>query len=77
MKYVLGPAEVSGTEVKSAKAAFDQQRGMWIVQMEFTGKGSKQFQTITKKLSAQQEPQNQFAIALDGEVVSAPASASS
>ncbi|MFE6765974.1 protein translocase subunit SecD [Streptomyces sp. NPDC057689] len=72
MKYVLGPAEVSGTEVKSAKAAFDQQRGMWIVQMEFTGKGSKQFQTITKKLSAQQEPQNQFAIALDGEVVSAP-----
>ncbi|MFF7338315.1 protein translocase subunit SecD [Streptomyces sp. NPDC008163] len=71
-KYVLGPAEVSGTEVKTAKAAFDQQRGMWIVQMEFTGKGSKQFQTITKKLSTQQEPQNQFAIALDGEVVSAP-----
>ncbi|MGQ4486920.1 protein translocase subunit SecD [Streptomyces sp. 372A] len=71
-KYVLGPAEVSGTEVDSAKAAFDQQRGMWIVQMEFSGKGSKQFQTITKKLSTQQEPQNQFAIALDGEVVSAP-----
>lgn len=71
-KYVLGPAEVSGTEVDSAKANFDQQRGMWIVQMEFSGKGSKQFQTITKKLSAQQEPQNQFAIALDGEVVSAP-----
>ncbi|THA66587.1 protein translocase subunit SecD [Streptomyces sp. A0958] len=71
-KYVLGPAEVSGTEVNSAKANFDQQRGMWIVQMEFSGKGSKQFQTITKKLSAQQSPQNQFAIALDGEVVSAP-----
>ncbi|WNI25844.1 protein translocase subunit SecD [Streptomyces sp. ITFR-16] len=71
-KYVLGPSEVSGTEVDSAKANFDQQRGMWIVQMEFTGKGSKQFQAITKKLSAQQEPQNQFAIALDGEVVSAP-----
>ncbi|TRV74124.1 protein translocase subunit SecD [Streptomyces sp. 130] len=71
-KYVLGPAEVSGTEVDSAKAAFDQQRGMWIVQMEFSDKGSKQFQTITKKLSAQQSPQNQFAIALDGEVVSAP-----
>ncbi|MEU2249312.1 protein translocase subunit SecD [Streptomyces sp. NPDC019224] len=71
-KYVLGPAEVSGTEVDSAKAAFDQQRGIWIVQMEFSDKGSKQFQTITKKLSAQQSPQNQFAIALDGEVVSAP-----
>ncbi|MEV7400810.1 protein translocase subunit SecD [Streptomyces sp. NPDC091267] len=71
-KYVLGPAEVSGTEVSSAKANFDQQRGMWIVQMEFSDKGSKQFQSITKKLSTQQEPQNQFAIALDGEVVSAP-----
>ncbi|MFB7209257.1 protein translocase subunit SecD [Streptomyces sp. NPDC056255] len=71
-KYVLGPSEVSGTEVDNAKAGFDQQRGMWIVNMEFTKKGSKQFQTITKKLSAQQSPQNQFAIALDGEVVSAP-----
>ncbi|MER5369158.1 protein translocase subunit SecD [Streptomyces sp. NPDC002722] len=70
-KYVLGPSEVSGTEVDSAKAGFDQ-RGMWVVNMEFTKKGSKQFQTITKKLSAQQPPQNQFAIALDGEVVSAP-----
>ncbi|MEU6014018.1 protein translocase subunit SecD [Streptomyces sp. NPDC047515] len=71
-KYVLGPAEVSGTEVNNAKAGFDQQRGMWIVNMEFTKKGSKEFQTITKKLSAQPSPQNQFAIALDGEVVSAP-----
>ncbi|WP_406380109.1 protein translocase subunit SecD [Streptomyces sp. NBC_01618] len=71
-KYVLGPAEVSGTEVDNAKAGFDQQRGMWIVNMEFTEKGSKEFQTITKKLSALQSPQNQFAIALDGEVVSAP-----
>lgn len=71
-KYVLGPSEVSGTEVDNAKAGFNQQRGMWIVNMEFTKQGSKQFQTITKKLSAQQSPQNQFAIALDGEVVSAP-----
>ncbi|GAA2437341.1 protein translocase subunit SecD [Streptomyces pulveraceus] len=71
-KYILGPSEVSGTEVDNAKAGFDQSRGMWIVNMEFTKQGSKQFQTITKKLSAQQSPQNQFAIALDGEVVSAP-----
>ncbi|WP_327120552.1 protein translocase subunit SecD [Streptomyces sp. NBC_01341] len=71
-KYLLGPAEVSGTDVDDAKAQFDQQRGIWLVSMEFTDKGSKKFQTITKKLSAQQSPQNQFAIALDGEVVSAP-----
>lgn len=71
-KYILGPAEVSGTDVDDAKAQFDQQRGIWLVSMEFTDKGSKKFQTITKKLSAQQSPQNQFAISLDGEVVSAP-----
>lgn len=71
-KYLLGPAEVSGTDVDDAKAQFDQQRGIWLVSMEFTDKGSKKFQTITKKLSAQQSPANQFAISLDGEVVSAP-----
>ncbi|THA28498.1 protein translocase subunit SecD [Streptomyces sp. A1277] len=70
-KYVLGPAEVDGTDVDSAKAAIDQ-NGQWIVQMEFTGGGAKKFQKITGKLAAQQSPQNQFAIALDNEVVSAP-----
>ncbi|MGW2848591.1 SecD/SecF family protein translocase subunit, partial [Streptomyces sp. NPDC001274] len=38
----------------------------------FTKSGAKQFQKITGRLAAQQQPQNQFAIALDGEVVSAP-----
>lgn len=71
-KYLLGPAEVSGTDVDEAKGQFDQQRGIWIVTMEFTDKGSEKFQAITKKLSVQQSPQNQFAISLDGEVVSAP-----
>ncbi|MEU9095948.1 protein translocase subunit SecD [Streptomyces sp. NPDC048428] len=71
-KYVLGPAEVDGTDVDSAKAAINQQNGQWIVQMEFTGGGAKKFHTTTGKLAQQQSPQNQFAIALDGEVVSAP-----
>ncbi|MEV4949522.1 protein translocase subunit SecD [Streptomyces sp. NPDC053755] len=71
-KYILGPAEVDGKDVDEAQGVFDQQRGMWIVNMEFTDSGSKKFQKITSKLSTQQEPQNQFAIVLDGEVVSAP-----
>ncbi|GAA3369241.1 protein translocase subunit SecD [Streptomyces sannanensis] len=71
-KYILGPAEVEGTDVDGAKAVLDPQRGMWIVTMDFTDKGSKKFQTITGRLSQQPEPQNQFAIVLDGEVVSAP-----
>ncbi|MGW6456482.1 protein translocase subunit SecD [Streptomyces sp. NPDC055078] len=71
-KYVLGPAEVDGKDVDDAKGQLDQQRGIWIVTMDFTSGGSKKFQKITSKLSKQQSPQNQFAIVLDGEVVSAP-----
>ncbi|MFD7326893.1 protein translocase subunit SecD [Streptomyces sp. NPDC059875] len=71
-KYLLGPAEVDGKDVDDAQGTFDQQRGMWIVNMEFTDEGAKKFSKITSKLSQQQEPQNQFAIVLDGEVVSAP-----
>ncbi|NEC19181.1 protein translocase subunit SecD [Streptomyces parvus] len=71
-KYVLGPAEVSGSDVDEAKAAIDQRTGQWIVSMEFTSAGAKKFQTITGRLAQQQPPMNQFGIVLDGEVVSAP-----
>ncbi|MFB6840430.1 protein translocase subunit SecD [Streptomyces sp. NPDC056361] len=71
-KYLLGPAEVGGRDVDDAKGVLDQQRGMWIVTMDFTDAGAKKFQAITSKLSAQTDPQNRFAIVLDGEVVSAP-----
>ncbi|MEV7902945.1 protein translocase subunit SecD [Streptomyces anulatus] len=71
-KYVLGPAEVSGSDVDDAKGAIEQQTGEWIVSMEFTSAGAKKFQTITGRLAQQQPPMNQFAIVLDGEVVSAP-----
>ncbi|MGA5066902.1 protein translocase subunit SecD [Streptomyces exfoliatus] len=71
-KYLLGPAAVDGKDVDDAKGALDPQRGMWIVNMEFTDEGSKKFQAITSKLASQTDPQNRFAIVLDGEVVSAP-----
>lgn len=72
VKYALGPVAVQGKHVNEAKAVFDQKRATWIVQMSFDDKGSKQFGDITGKLATKQQPQNQFAIALDGEVVSAP-----
>ncbi|MET9407648.1 protein translocase subunit SecD [Streptomyces sp. NPDC002935] len=72
-KYVLGPAEVSGTDIKKAAAVFDTQSAAgWKVTMDFTSGGSKKFAAITGKLAQQQSPQNQFAIVLDGEVVSDP-----
>lgn len=72
-KYILGPAEVDGTDVKQAKAVFNTQSAAgWTVTMDFTGKGSKKFGDITGKLAKNQPPQNQFAIVLDGNVVSDP-----
>ncbi|WP_228975404.1 protein translocase subunit SecD [Streptomyces sp. DH12] len=71
-KYLLGPSELDGKDVDDAKGVLDSQRGIWIVQLEFNGKGSKEFAQITGRLAGQAEPQNRFAIVLDGEVVSAP-----
>lgn len=71
-KWVLGPAQVNGQDVKDAKGIIDPQRGMWIVTMEFTDKGADKFAKITGELAAKQSPQNQFAIVLDGEVISDP-----
>ncbi|WP_327131335.1 protein translocase subunit SecD [Streptomyces sp. NBC_01343] len=71
-KWILGPAGVAGTDVKDAKGVIDPQRGQWIVTMQFTDKGADKFAKITGELATKQMPQNQFAIVLDGEVVSDP-----
>ncbi|MCK1797846.1 protein translocase subunit SecD [Streptomyces sp. XM4193] len=71
-KYILGPLAVPGTNVDGASAVFNQQRGQWVVNVEFTSAGSKQFADTTSRISRLPQPQNQFAISLDGEVVSAP-----
>ncbi|MFF0790097.1 protein translocase subunit SecD [Streptomyces spiralis] len=72
-KYILGPAAVDGTDVKKAQAVFNTQNASgWTVTMEFTSKGAKKFADITGKLAQNQSPQNQFAIVLDGNVVSDP-----
>ncbi|MBV2354473.1 protein translocase subunit SecD [Streptomyces sp. J2-1] len=72
-KYLLGPAAVDGTDVKNAQAAIDTQgAGGWQVQMNFTSAGAKKFADVTGKLAQNQQPQNEFGIVLDGEVVSSP-----
>lgn len=72
-KYILGPAEVDGTDVDKAQAVLNTQTGAgWTVTMDFTDSGAKKFANITGKLAQNQSPQNQFAIVLDGEVVSDP-----
>ncbi|MDG5807075.1 hypothetical protein P9869_31305 [Streptomyces ossamyceticus] len=71
--YQLGPAAVAGTDVSEAEAAYDAEYGAgWQVKMDFTSAGAKKFADVTGRLASQQPPQNQFAIVLDGVVLSAP-----
>ncbi|MEV3911615.1 protein translocase subunit SecD [Streptomyces canus] len=77
-KYVLGPAAVAGTEVKKAQAVFDTQNAAgWQVNMTFNSKGAKKFADITGQLAKNTQPQNEFGIVLDGQVVSSPTVSSS
>ncbi|MGW7165946.1 protein translocase subunit SecD [Streptomyces sp. NPDC054884] len=72
-KYLLGPAAVDGTDVKKAAAVIDTQGAAgWQVNMTFTKSGGKKFAEITGKLAQNQQPQNEFGIVLDGNVVSSP-----
>src|SRR5262249_7290646 len=47
-RYVLGPADMSGNGVKSASVVLDQ-AGQYQVQLNFTGKGSSQFDKIASE----------------------------
>ena len=72
-RYILGPAEVLGTQVKKATAAIDQQgSGGWYVALDFNKEGTIKFGAITQRVVSLAAPQNQVAIVLDGLVVSAP-----
>ena len=74
VKYALAPADLVGTDIESATAGLPQQgAGGWQVDLQMTTDGAKKFADSTTKLSAQQSPTNQFAIVLDGVVISAPA----
>ncbi len=79
VKYVLGPVEISGEHISDASSG--QQRtqsgattGQWVVNMVFDSTGTKQFAEVTTRLGGLQGVQNQFAIVLDGKVISAPRS---
>ncbi|MFE7932137.1 protein translocase subunit SecD [Streptomyces sp. NPDC057456] len=72
-KYVLGPAAVDGTDVDKAQAVYDTQTAAgWQVTMDFTKSGGKKFAAITAQLAQNTQPQNEFGIVLDGNVVSSP-----
>lgn len=72
-KYLLSPTVIKGTHVTKANAGTSQQNvGGWQVNLNFDSEGSKKFEKTTGAIAQKQQPQNQFAIVLDGKVISAP-----
>lgn len=83
-KYILGPVEVPGKDISDASFGLQStaQGGTtnkWAVNLVFNDEGTKKFREVTTRLNGyfianQQDPKAQFAIVLDGQVVSAPRS---
>ena len=71
-KYVLGPVVLSGERVTDATAGIPQGQLGWAVSLSFDSQGTQEFSDATAALAAKQSPQNQFAIVLDRQVISAP-----
>lgn len=77
LKYILGPAELTGADLSSAQMGFETSStgaatNIPVVSMDFTGEGGDIFEEITGRISQLTPPLNQFAIVLDGLVISAP-----
>jgi preprotein translocase subunit SecD len=71
-KYLLGPTLIEGNQLTSAVAGIPQNNVNWVVNLEFNPEGSAAFEKATRQISQQSEPQNRFAIVLDGVSISAP-----
>ncbi len=71
-KYLLGPVLIPGESVTRAVAGIPDKGVNWVVNLEFNATAGAEFATITQHLSQQSAPLNQFAIVLDGTVISAP-----
>lgn len=76
-KYLLGPVEVGGTEISDATAgtvttSTGASTNTWAVNLSFNDAGTKKFADVTKRVFPLTAPRNQFAVTLDGYVITAP-----
>jgi preprotein translocase subunit SecD len=76
VKYILGPAEVFGTEIKNATSGQKQTQsgstGEYEVRLDFNSAGTKSFCDLTSRIVSLPSPRNQGAIVLDNRVISNP-----
>ena len=71
-KLRLGPAELTGGDVRDGAAVADPNTGGWSIDLRFKAAGSRKWEEFTGRLACLQGAQRQVAIALDGIVESAP-----
>ncbi|MEN9747924.1 MAG: hypothetical protein RLZZ603_616 [Actinomycetota bacterium] len=76
-KYILGPVEIQGSDIANANAgtvntSTGASTGNWAINLSFNNKGTGEFANVTKRLYPLSSPRNQFAVTLDGYVITAP-----
>lgn len=76
-KFILGPVEVDGSNIADAQAgtvttSTGASTNEWAVNLEFDGEGTTAFSAVTSRLYPLASPRNQFAVTLDGYVITAP-----
>ncbi len=76
-KYILGPVELAGTDISDAQAGTRSSStgaslNEWAVSLSFTSTGAEKFGAVTKRLFPLTQPYNQFAVTIDGYVITAP-----
>ena len=76
-KYILGPVEVAGETISDATNGLvsnsqGASTGTWAVNIVFNSKGTSEFAAVTQRLITETGVKNQFAIVLDGRIISAP-----
>ena len=69
IKYLLSPAVVEGTDLTSASAGVPQNQVQWQVDISIGGQGKQVFADLSQNMV---NTSQQFAIVLDGQVISAP-----
>ncbi len=71
IRYLLGPAALTGKDTSGAKSEFAQGQG-YAVSLNLKGSGQDKFNQLAQVSFPKQPPQNSVAIVLDGVVQSAP-----
>lgn len=76
-KYILGPVEITGVDLSGADSgtvsgANGVTTNEWAVNLKFNAAGGDKFAKVTQRLFPLSEPQNRFAVTIDGYVITAP-----